>query len=220
MSEADAHVFSAQLTVCVDFKNPHAYLAKDLVYALEDELEVQADWLPFLMPALKRPTQPQAEDDRGTRHRQHRARYVEQDIQRYARVRGLVVKDIYRPVDSTVAATALLWVRGEKISVRRKVIDGLFAGHWGGGADIAEVSAVTAILEESGVNIEGWELYRAGEAQVALPRMLAGLSAAGLFHVPALVVGEGQLAQETFYGRAHLPMVRWLLEGRNGPAPI
>ena len=37
---------------------------------------------------------------------------------------------------------------------------------------------------------------------------------AGIFGVPTYVVDR-----EVFFGREHLPMVRWLLEGRQGPAP-
>ncbi len=220
MSDVEAHVFATPLTVCMDFKNPHSYLAKDLVYALEDDLGLHADWLPYLTPALSPPRQPQASDDRGTRHRQHRARYVEQDIQRYASVRGLVIRDIYRQVDSTLAAIALLWIRREEASVSRKAIDGLFAGHWEGRVNIADVRAVTAVLDESGVNLAGWEVYRAGDARTELQQLLARLGAAGVFNVPALVVSKVEMAAEIFYGRAHLPMVRWLLDGQNGPAPI
>ena len=41
------------------------------------------------------------------------------------------------------------------------------------------------------------------------------LVAAGLFNAPAYLVGE-----EVFFGRAHLPMIRWLLTDRAGPPPI
>ncbi|MFK7914903.1 MAG: hypothetical protein AB8B93_13380, partial [Pseudomonadales bacterium] len=38
--------------------------------------------------------------------------------------------------------------------------------------------------------------------------------AAGIFGVPAYVVGE-----QWFFGREHLPTVSWLLQGQQGPAP-
>ena len=38
--------------------------------------------------------------------------------------------------------------------------------------------------------------------------------AAGIFGVPTYVVEE-----EIYFGREHLPRVRWILEGRKGPAP-
>jgi len=212
--------FSAPLTVCVDFKSPHAYLAKDLVYELEDELGLQADWLPYLMPTVSPPTQPQPDDDRGARHRRHRARYMERDIQRYADVRGLVIRDIYRPVDSSLAGIALLWTRGATSTVRRRVIDDVFAGYWGGWLDIEAVAAVTAVVQNAGADLAGWEAFcgQAGHAQ--LQQLRTGLKAAGIFNVPALVVSAGPDDPEIFFGRAHLPMVRWLLTGQAGPPPI
>ena len=41
------------------------------------------------------------------------------------------------------------------------------------------------------------------------------LRSAGLFQVPAYVVED-----EVFYGRQHLPMIGWILDGRSGPVPI
>ena len=35
------------LTVYIDYKSPYAYLAKDLVYELEHDCGVCADWLPY-----------------------------------------------------------------------------------------------------------------------------------------------------------------------------
>ena len=37
---------------------------------------------------------------------------------------------------------------------------------------------------------------------------------AGIFGVPSFIVNR-----ELFWGREHLPMVRWLLGGKHGPAP-
>ena len=36
-------------TVYTDYKSPYAYLAKDLVYGLEDELAIRVHWLPYAL---------------------------------------------------------------------------------------------------------------------------------------------------------------------------
>jgi hypothetical protein len=41
------------------------------------------------------------------------------------------------------------------------------------------------------------------------------LRTAGLVEAPAYVLGE-----EIFIGRAHLPMIEWLITGKAGPAPV
>lgn len=43
----------------------------------------------------------------------------------------------------------------------------------------------------------------------------SGLREMGVFDVPAYLVED-----DLFLGRQHLPMIRWLLTGRRGPAPI
>lgn len=224
MSDAQSTIepyrFSASLTVCVDVKSPHAYLAKDLVCELEDDLGVEPVWLPYLVPALSPPAQPRADDDRGARHRQHRARYVERDILRYAQVRGVVIRDIYRNVDSTLAAIALLWLAREATAVRRRATDALFAGYWEGPLDIEDFAAVTQLMGDAGVDLSGWDDYRTVSGDARLQQLRAELRAAGIFNVPALVVGDNAESPEIFYGRAHLPMVRWLLGGKVGPPPI
>jgi len=38
-----------EISVYTDYKSPYAFLAKDLIYKLEDELEVRVDWLPYTL---------------------------------------------------------------------------------------------------------------------------------------------------------------------------
>jgi len=187
---------------------------KGMCYGRSD-VGLHADWLPYLVPSLSAPTEPQAGDDRGTRHRRHRARYVERDIQRYAAVRGLVIRDIHRQADSSVAALGLLCVRGEDLAHRRRFIDAVFSGYWEGRLNIEEPAAMAELLDGAGVDLSA--------GRVELEMLQARLVAAGIFNVPAMVVGDvvdGVNEPEIFYGRAHLPMVRWLLQGQVGPPPI
>ena len=85
----------------LDIKDPHSYLAKDPTYALADEMGVDVDWLPFVSRPLRRHSQ--LGEDRGSRHRRFRAAYVERSIARYAGVRGIAIRDIYRAPDSSLA---------------------------------------------------------------------------------------------------------------------
>lgn len=223
MNEVEPYLFERPLTVCIDINNPHAYLAKDLIYQLEDDLGLHAEWLPYLVPSLSRPTARQAADDRGTHHRRHRARYVERDIQRYAAIRGLVIGDIHRQVDSSLAALGLLYVRDKELGHRRRFIDAVFSGYWEGPLDIEDPAAMAELLDETGADFPADFPADMTAGRAELATLQARLAAAGIFNVPALVVGDvvdGVNEPEIFYGRAHLPMVRWLLRGQVGPPPI
>lgn len=200
---AEPYVFSAPLSVCVDVKHPLAYLALEPVQALAQELGIDVDWLPFPAPGLKAPP---AGDDRGSRHRRHRARYQADEMQRYAGVQGLVIREPFRDADSTPAALAHLWLRDRSPERVADFLEALFRRFWEGTLDAGDPQAVGALLEALGLDAEDFEVFVRGPGPAALAALRERLVAAGIFAVPSLVT-----ADEVFVGRAHLPLVRRLL---------
>ena len=87
-------------------------------------------------------------------------------------------------------------------------LDIAFERYWNTELDIEDRDAVAATLREVGAGA----LPEASDAFAALQDSIA---AVGIFDAPAYLVDE-----EVFFGRAHLPMIRWILEGRVGPGPI
>lgn len=212
---SESHVFDARLTVCIDFKIPQAYLAKDPTCALAEELGVAVEWLPLIVAPMKPPEATAGGDERGKRHRVFRARYVERDLRRYAESRGLDLGDIYRATDSSLAGIGLLWVRQRSPGHVRAYLDRLFERHWVDAVDIEDAAAIAGVVEEVGADVEGIGEYLRGEGRQSLERLQESLHGAGVQNVPAYVV-DGEI----FYGRQHLPMVRWLLSGKQGQPPI
>jgi 2-hydroxychromene-2-carboxylate isomerase len=201
--------------VCIDFKNPKAYLAKDPTCSLEDELNLEFDWQPLAVSALARPSPVRENEDRGTRHRRIRAQYNERDLRRYAERAGLQLGDLYRNPDSSVAGIGLLWSKSQSRSVTRRYIDAAFARYWAEQLDIADPAAIGALLREVGADVNGWDDYVATSGRAAFDDAQQRMIQAGVFDVPAYVV-DG----EVFLGRQHLPMVRWVLCGRRGEPPL
>jgi 2-hydroxychromene-2-carboxylate isomerase len=220
MAEIRPYAFSAAFTVCLDVTNPASLLAVPGVRELEAELGVDVRWLPYLVPPAPARSEPGPEADRGKWHRWHRARYRERDLRRYASLRGIDLGDLNRQTSGELAALALLWVQDQPVSVGRALLDGLLEGHWSGALDIEEPESVTALLVRGGARVAGWEDYRSGRGPIELAGLRSALSAAGVFDVPALVVAHAVPEPEVLLGRAHLPMVRWLLTDRHGPPPI
>ena len=211
-------VFTAPLSVCVDVKHPQAYLALRPVQALAEELALDVDWLPFPAPGLKPPPPepaPGEADDRGTRHRRHRARYLERNLARYAATAGLTLRDLYRATDSTCASVGLLWLRDRAPLGRFVFLERLFAAHWAGQIDVEDGEAIGTLLDDLGHDGAEFRRYLAEDGPMELDALRERLAAAGVFAVPSLVV-EG----EVFVGHAHLPMVQWLLSGKTTPRPI
>jgi 2-hydroxychromene-2-carboxylate isomerase len=73
---------------------------------------------------------------------------------------------------------------------------------------------VAGALREAGAGDAGFEAFQAGPGRVEHDAMQAAIFDAGIFGVPSYVV-----AGELFFGREHLPRVRWLLSGKRGAPP-
>lgn len=215
MSEERAYEFTAPLSVCVDFKSPHTYLAKEPTYSLADQLGIGVDWL-LLVVAPLTPPRPAAEgDDRGARHRRFRALYLERDLMRYAKIRGLVLRNLYRAPDSSLAAMGMLWVKERSPDLLRPYMDLVLERYWRDELDIENPAALSGLLDEIGAERVGFADHASGAGGAEQQSLQASLAAAGLFSAPSYVV-----ANEIFLGRQHLPMIGWLLTGKSGPPPI
>ena len=205
----------ASPTVCIDFKNPKAYLAVRPTCALEDEFGVRFDWLPLIVSPIARPQAGGFNDDRGTRHRRIRAQYYEHDIRRYARLYGLDLKDLYRNPDTSIASIGLLWMNERSPSTRRAYVDAVFQRCWDQQLNIEDPAAIGALLSEVGADLVGWDVWLLGRGREMLDATSTRLREAGLFDVPGYIV-DG----EVFFGRQHLPMIGWILGGQLGEPPI
>lgn len=203
---AEPYASDRPLAVVLDIKDPHSYLAKDPTYALADEFGLQIDWLPFVSRPLRR--HPPGNGDRGSRHRRFRAAYAERSIQRYASVRGITIRNIYRDLDSTLAGMGILAARAHSEAALRSYLDRAFRQYWEDGLDIEDADVISELLSAAGAG--------AFEPDVAqFEALQERLALAGVFETPAYLIDD-----DIFLGRAHLPMIRWILAGRAGPPPI
>lgn len=201
----EASAPSAPLTVTLDVKRPECYLALAPTRALAAELGIAVDWLPTTASPHRRPP---PGSGRSERHLQHRAAYNARDIERYARVQGLTIQDIYRDPDSTRFGMAMLAAKAHSDGALRAFLDRAFAAYWSTRLDIEDGAALRRLLAQVGVT-------EFTEDAAGLAAVRARTEREGLFNAPAYLVGD-----EVFFGHAHLPMIRWLLTGRAGPAPI
>ncbi len=203
---------SERVSVCVDFKSPHAWLAVAPTRALEERLAIRFDWRPLILPPLSPPKPIGVGDDRGARHRSIRAAYVERDLQRYAEARGLELRDPCRAPDTTLASLGLLWLRREAPELAADYVARVFALLWQRGADVASAAVVESTL---GADPRAFREWAAKQGQRELAATQRELAKAGAWSVPAYL-----LHGEVFIGRQHLPMVEWLLTGQTGAPPI
>jgi 2-hydroxychromene-2-carboxylate isomerase len=205
----------ARLSVLLDVRHPFAYLALHPAIEFGASMATEINWLPLAAPTLKPPTSAEPSDDRGVVHRRHRAHAIAREIETYAQTQGLVVRDYYRNGSAAAAHLGWLWVRERYRDRLPAYLAEMFRLYWSVQLDPSSPEQVAVLLETvnaGGADFGNWCIDEGSPMAATLADELRDLGMSG---VPAFVVDD-----EVFIGRQHLPMIRWILEGRSGPIPI
>jgi 2-hydroxychromene-2-carboxylate isomerase len=193
-----------------DFKSPYAYLAKDVVYALERDTGAEVDWLPYTLDipsylgSAEVVTGKVIAQNRNA-HQWRRVKYSYMDCRREANLRGLTIRGPQKIFDSSLANIGLLYA---KLAGDPKLyIDRVFERFWKRELDIEQPSALVNILGECGIDAGSFADYSAGPGRMLLNQVQADAEAQGVFGVPSFLLDDGDL----YWGREHLPRIRQLL---------
>ena len=180
-----------------DYKSPFAYLAKDEAYQLEDDYQVQIEWLPYVVNI------PEVYGDLQIRDRQQwrKVRYSYMDARRWANKRGLVVRGPQKIFDSSIAAIGMLYAR--KQGQFRAYHDRVFERFWKRELDIENTQEIAGVLAEIGADPEGFCTYLEGEGRTELAAIQQRADADEVFGVPIFIV-EGEM----FWGHDRIPLLR------------
>ena len=150
------------ISVYSDYKSPYAYLAKDLIYALETDCGATVDWKPYILdiPLYLGSARVDAagnvlEENRNA-HQWRRVRYSYMDCRRQARKQGLIIRGTEKIWDSTLAAAGMLFARRQDPAVFRRYHDTVFERFWRRDLDIESVPAIAALLHEVGADASGF----------------------------------------------------------------
>lgn len=190
-----------------DFASVDCWLAFAPTCRLADELQVPVSWLPMCVPAK---VVPEAKENESVpeRHARVRAEYMASENAGYAERLGVPLKRSGAGVDSRLAAAACIWA--SEHDVGREFVGRVFEGFWEARLDIENATAIAGVLEDLGA--PGFDLDQGARR---LEKLREELAERGAFGIPTYLV-EGQM----FMGRQHLPMIRWLLTGQEGPGPL
>ncbi len=205
----------AELTVVLDVRHPFSYLALEPAIAFGAKHGLEINWLPIRSKPLKAPTTPGPDDDRSILHRRNRAQMIAREIETYASAAGLTIRDYYRDPDPSALHLGLLYARSVGNSVATSFLRESFRGYWAGELAPDDVEAIAKIVVTSGGDSDAFEIWCEAEGPALDAQIAADLNARGV------TVAPGYLVQgEFFHGRQHLPMIEWILGGREGPVPI
>jgi 2-hydroxychromene-2-carboxylate isomerase len=200
------------IVVYSDYKSPYAYLAKDLIYGLEDDFEVRIDWLPYTLDipsylgSARLNERGELIESERNAHQWRRVRYSYMDCRRQAQKRGLVIRGPRKIWDSSLAAIGMLWAKRQGSDQFRGYHDRVFERSWRRELDIEDAKVIAGVLGDAGVNTIGFDDYLAGEGRREHDAIRETAETAGVFGVPSFLV-DGEL----FWGREHVSDIREIL---------
>jgi 2-hydroxychromene-2-carboxylate isomerase len=199
------------ITAYTDYKSPYAYLAKDLTYALERDLAVRVEWLPYVLdiPAYLGSARVDAEgrvlEENRNAHQWRRVRYSYMDCRRQARKRGLVIRGPQKIWDSSLAAAGMLFAKRAGDAVFRRYHDSVFERFWKRELDIEDAVIIGNVLAEAGADAAAFA-KQAPPLREEVVTLSQAAEERGVFGVPSFIV-DGEL----FWGSEHLPDIRAML---------
>jgi 2-hydroxychromene-2-carboxylate isomerase len=208
------------LIVYIDFKSPYAFIAKDPTYAIADQLGIEIDWraltldIPSYLGSARLDADGRVVENNRTPQQWSGVKYAYRDARRYASLRGLTLRGTTKIWDSSLAGIGMHWAKRQGNVVLRSYIDRVYERFWKRALDIEDPRVIERMLAEAGADTAGFAAHCSDEGRTLHDTVQQQIFAAGIFGVPSYVV-----AGELFFGREHLPMVRWLLAGKRGPAP-
>ncbi|MDP6377111.1 MAG: DsbA family protein [Pseudomonadales bacterium] len=210
---------SSPLIVYVDIKSPYAFVAIRPTLKLESELGTTFDWrpltldIPSYLGSARKKAGKVVQSDRSPAQWLG-VKYAYRDARRYAERQGYILKGTEKIWDSSIANIGIIWVVGRARDALGDYFEAVYPPFWRRELDIEDASVVARCLEKAGVDATGFDDFQRGEGRILHDDLQAQLHPAGIYGVPTYVFGGRAL-----FGREHLPLVRWTLQGQQGAAP-
>ena len=209
-----------RLTVFIDFKSPYAYLAIEPTRQLARETGVEIDWQPFVLDIPSYLGSARL-DNSGKVARQSRStdqwskvKYAYYDCRRYANLRHMTIRGTVKIWDTNLAAIGMLWAKRQGDDILHRYIDGIYVPFWKRELDVESLDVIEQVLAAAGASTEGFGEYARGPGAQDNERLQTEAFDRGVFGVPTYALGD-----ELYFGREHLPRIRWQLQGGAGEAP-
>ncbi len=210
----------APLIAYIDYKSPYAYLALAPTCALEDELGIAIDWRPFTLDIASYLGSARLDQEGKVVENQRapgqwaRVKYAYHDVRRYGSFRGMIVRGTTKIWNSSLAGIGLLWAKQHGKAVFRAYSNLVYERFWKRELEIEDIAVIERVLDQAGARVRGFAEYAAREGRELHDHIQRTAFDAGIFGVPTYVVNG-----ELYFGREHLPRIRWMLTGRMGAPP-
>ncbi len=211
---------SAPLIVYIDYKSPYAYLAVAPTCAMADELGITIDWRPFTLDiasylgTARLNKEGKVVEENRAPGQWLRVRYAYRDVRRYGAMRGIIVRGTEKIWDSSLAGIGMLWAKAQGDAMFRAYTAIVYERFWKRELDIEDIGVIERVLNEAGARPPASASMPPAKGARFTTTSSTATFDAGIFGVPTYIING-----EKFFGREHLPRVRWMLTGRAGAAP-
>jgi 2-hydroxychromene-2-carboxylate isomerase len=211
---------TSPLIAYIDYKSPYAFIAIEPTYQIEDHFGIEIDWrpltldIPSYLGSARLDDHGRVAEENRTPEQWSAVRYAYRDARRYAALQGLTLRGTVKIWDTSLAHIGLMWAKRQGGAVLRAYTRGVYLPFWRRELDVEDLAVITATLEQAGADVSGFASFAAGEGRAEHDAMQPAIFDAGIFGVPTYVIDR-----EVFFGREHLPRVRWMVGGKRGPAP-
>lgn len=208
------------LIIYLDVKSPYAFVALEPTLALEASLGLEFDWrtltldIPSYLGSARKKDGKVVESTGRDERLWNAIRYSYRDTRRYAERQGHVLKGTEKIWDSSLINIAIDWVAAKHRSRLGEYLRSVFPTFWRRELDIEDLQTVVNTLSALEIDADDFHRYQEEEGRQRHDQRQASFHNAGIYGVPTYVI-EG----EVFFGREHLPYLRWRLSGGEGTPP-
>ena len=206
--------------VYLDVKSPYAFVSVKPTLTLERELGLQFDWRPYTLDipsylgSARKKNGAVVESSGRSRAIWNAIRYAYMDARRYAELQGYTLKGTEKIWDSSLANMGILFVN---LYFRDRIpdyLEAVFPPFWRRELDIEDINVIKDCLKTAGVDSSDFQTFVSRAGKQMHDHILDHRFEAGIYGVPTYVLGN-----DVFFGREHLPYIRWVLSGKQGQAP-
>lgn len=206
-------------TFYINFGSLESWLALKPLRALTDTTGISLDWRP-LLGSLGNVTGTHREDDPLAEYKLRRAKARQNDAkrihERMCALLGISPEAGKREIDPLNASLGLLWLSEQDVleETYHDYAKAVYERAFVEAGDVESVEGVISLLDSLHVGRDGFNEF----AMTAGPRLENEgdeLLESGILYAPVFVV-EGEI----FHGREHLPLITWMVTGREGAPPV
>lgn len=190
-----------------DYKSPYAYLAQEETFRLQEEFDVEVDFLPYTLDIPSYLGSAEVDDtgrvlqETRNAHQWRRVKYSYMDCRREATRRGLTVRGPRHIFDSSIAHIGMLYAKRQ--GDFRPYHNTVYERFWKRELDIENPEIIQRVLEEVGYKTSDFFAYVNGAGRQEHDRLRQEAEAQGVFGVPSYLVNG-----ELFWGAERIPRVR------------